>query len=370
MSAPEEPLRGALVGDATEQELRNVWQGVQRLRAQAMRPKHGFRPLFRVAAVGVVLLSAFVIWFASTRTLSAGPLRDARGQLPNRLNGALSTTTLLSDGSRIELDSDSELEVLDNDSSNFSCVLRKGRGIFEVKPGGPRHWRVETSLVLVEVVGTRFIVERRAEQTRVNVERGSVVVRGDRVPDGVQKLAAGQALVVTPPLRAAATLAAPAPAPAPAVSESALASAAPREGTSVARVPVIAPQAPAAPRAPTDLLQSADEQRRRGDVRGAIQTLRAAVISAEPSRRAIAAFTLGKLLLDSAGQASEAERAFRTCLRLSPPSSVAEDALARLVEAQGRSGKVDAARATARQYEQRYPSGRRLADVQRWANTR
>jgi TolA-binding protein len=127
----------------------------------------------------------------------------------------------------------------------------------------------------------------------------------------------------------------------------------------------------ATPRPAPNLLESADEQRRRGDVRGAIQTLKLAVAGgAEPPRRAIAAFTLGKLLLDSTGQPGEAERAFRTCLRLSPPSSVAEDSLARLVEAQVRSGKVEGARATARQYEQRYPNGRRLADVQRWASSR
>ncbi|HWA74641.1 MAG TPA: FecR domain-containing protein [Polyangiaceae bacterium] len=370
MSLPKQPLRSALVGDATEQEIRDMWQGVQRLRARASHPKAGVRPFLRVALACAVVLSAFVIWFASTRATSAGPLRDARGQLPNRLSDAQSKVTLLSDGSRIELDTNSELEVLENDSANFSCVLRKGRGTFDVKPGGPRHWRIETSLVLVEVVGTRFIVQRTDEQTRVNVERGSVVVRGDRVPDGVQKLAAGQTLVVTPALRAATSSLAPALG-APAQGESTHVVALPREGgvREAAKPAALSPDlAPAA--RPVDLLQAADEQRRRGDMRGAIQTLRAAVVSAEPSRRAIAAFTLGKLLLDATGQASEAERAFRTCLRLSPPSSVAEDALARLVEAQARAGRTDAALTTARQYEQRYPSGRRLADVQRWANTR
>jgi transmembrane sensor len=212
-------------------------------------------------------------------------------------------------------------------------------------------------LVLVEVIGTRFVVERQEGETRVSVERGSVIVRGERVPDGVQKLAAGQRLVITPALR----------------SGPALAAAAEMKGRVETRASATLPEPSSAiaPRPSTDLLQSADEQRRRGDIRGAIQTLRAAVAGgAEPPRRAIAAFTLGKLLLDAAGQPSEAERAFRTCLRLSPPSSVAEDALARLVEAQIRSGKSEAARTTARQYEQRYPGGRRLADVQRWANSR
>lgn len=366
MSAPRGRLRDALVGDASEQEIRDVWQGVQRLRARASRP--GAARSTRRAGVGAVLVTlvaACCIWLLSARGHERGPLRDAGGQVVTRLGGAAASSTALSDGSRIELAPNSELEILDNEGTVFSCVLRKGRGTFDVKPGGPRRWQVETSLVLVEVLGTRFSVERREGSTRVDVERGSVVVRGARVPDGVQKLAAGEELLVAPGPRptsgvapAGATAATVAPAPA-----------APQPSLRSSRE---APSATvAAPRPPADLLQSADEQRRRGDVRGAIQTLRAAVArGVEQPRRAIAAFTLGKLLLDAAGQPAEAEDAFRTCLRLSPPSSVAEDALARLVEAQVRSGKAEAARTTARQYEQRYPSGRRLADVQRWANTR
>jgi transmembrane sensor len=369
MSAPEEPLRSLLVGDATETEIRNVWQAVQRARARASGPKPGLRSLWRVGGLGVAVLAAFCVWFVSVRGASStGPLRDLRGQLPNRLSATTSSTTLLADGSRIELDSDSELEVLDNDSSVFSCVLRKGRGTFDVKPGGPRHWRIETSLVLVEVVGTHFVVERQEKETRVSVQRGSVIVRGERVPDGVQKLSAGQRLVVTP--RASAGLVGASTS----ASGTAVAAVAATATPSVAAAPpsgVPDSVAAAAPRAATNLLQSADEQRRRGDVRGAIQTLRAAVAGGtEPSRRAIAAFTLGKLLLDAAGRPGEAEGAFRTCLRLSPPGAVAEDALARLVEAQVRAGKAEAARGTARQYEQRYPSGRRLVDVQRWVNNR
>jgi transmembrane sensor len=316
--------------------------------------------LVRAGGFGLAALFAFCIWFWGARGPSnAGPLRDNHGQLPNVLSGVKTKSTLLSDGSRIDLDGDSELEVLDNDSSTFSCVLRRGRGVFDVKPGGPRHWRIETSLVLVEVVGTHFVVERDGSETRVSVQRGSVIVRGERVPDRVQKLGAGQRIVVTPAARPAQPVAPPP------VKDGELAAKAP------AAQPDPAVAVAVAPRVTTNLLQSADEQRRRGDVRGAIQTLRTAVAGGtEPPRRAIAAFTLGKLLLDSAGQPGEAESAFRTCLRLSPPGAVAEDALARLVEAQARAGKLEAARATARQYEQRYANGRRLSDVQRWANPR
>lgn len=362
MSAPEEPLRSMLAADATEHEIRNVWRAVQRQRARAPQPKQGLRSLWRAGGLGVAVLAALCIWFLGARGPSSpGPLRDVHGGLPNRLSSATGNTTLLADGSRIDLDRDSELEILDNDSSVFSCVLRKGRVTFDVKPGGPRHWRIETSSVLVEVVGTHFVVERQESETRVSVQRGSVIVRGERVPDGVQKLTAGQHLVVTPD----------APLGLPVNSAPAAGSAAAVAATATAPA-VTGSVAAVVPRAASpNLLQSADKQRRRGDVQGAIQTLRAAVAGgAEPSRRAIAAFTLGKLLLDAAGRPAEAEGAFRTCLRLSPPRAVAEDALARLVEAQVRAGKAEAARGTARQYEQRYPNGRRLVDVQRWVNNR
>lgn len=126
--------------------------------------------------------------------------------------------------------------------------------------------------------------------------------------------------------------------------------------------------APSAESATTDFLAIADRQRREGDLKGAIQTLKLAMErDSDGTRGAIAAFTLGKLLLDGVGQPVEAQAAFRACLRRSPPSAVAEDALARLVEAQSRSGARDAARASAREYERRYPNGPRLSDVRRWA---
>ena len=121
------------------------------------------------------------------------------------------------------------------------------------------------------------------------------------------------------------------------------------------------------PSANVDWLQVADEQRRHGNLKGAIASLRAASAEGDSSRRAIAAFTLGKLLLDGAGRPSEAAQAFRSCLRMSPPAAMAEDASARLVEAQARAGHAEAALRSARDYERRYPNGRRLADVRRWA---
>jgi hypothetical protein len=48
------------------------------------------------------------------------------------------------------------------------------------------------------------------------------------------------------------------------------------------------------------------------------------------------------------------------------PAGLAEDALARRVEAEGRAGNGARAAELAREYLRRFPNGRRVEDVQRW----
>ena len=62
------------------------------------------------------------------------------------------------------------------------AATRRGGVRFEVEPDGPRRWTIETGLATVEVVGTVFEVERAPGAVDVRVERGVVVVRGERVP--------------------------------------------------------------------------------------------------------------------------------------------------------------------------------------------
>jgi transmembrane sensor len=116
-----------------------------------------------------------------------------------------------------------------------------------------------------------------------------------------------------------------------------------------------------------DLVARADSARARGDVPGAIAALERALSGpGDTTRKATAAFTLGKLLLDGAGRPAAAARAFARCLELRPPAALAEDALARLVEARARAGDLPGARAAAEDYATHYPSGRRLEAVRAW----
>ncbi|MCC6872850.1 MAG: FecR domain-containing protein, partial [Sandaracinaceae bacterium] len=188
----------------------------RRLRAARER-----RPARKLVTGSLVL--ATMIAAAITVALWDGepPRENAPGALASRATTLEAGTSLrvralaLDDGSRIELGQSARMEVLANDGERFVTALRAGRGRFDVRPGGPRRWSIETDLASVEVVGTAFTVDRTPSGLRVEVERGVVLVRGERVPGRVQRLTAGGRLEIAEPV---ATRPAPAPieaAPAP-----------------------------------------------------------------------------------------------------------------------------------------------------------
>lgn len=81
------------------------------------------------------------------------------------------------------------------------------------------------------------------------------------------------------------------------------------------------------------------------------------------ARAPLAAFTLGRILLDDLGQPREAAESFQRTQTLDPEGPMAQDALAREVEAWSRAGEAGRARERAREYIRQYPSGRRLHSV-------
>jgi transmembrane sensor len=77
----------------------------------------------------------------------------------------------------------------------------------------------------------------------------------------------------------------------------------------------------------------------------------------------LAGFTLGRVLLERLGQPSEAAEAFALARSIAPQGSLAQDALAREVEAWSKAGNSHEAYERAQLYVQLYPSGRRLRAV-------
>jgi transmembrane sensor len=252
-----------------------------------------------------------------------------------------------------------------------------------VRPGGPRRWQIECGLATVEVVGTRFSCERTPGRLRVSVQRGVVIVRGERVADRARRLAAGESLdVVEAPLGAEAAPADLAPelpaldevyAAEPAVAAPTAPAALPwrelarggRHGEAFATLGESGVRRETQRLGVADLLALADVARLSGHPREAVAPLeRILTRFARDPQAPLAAFALGRLELDALDQPRKAATALERALVLGVPKSLKEDVRARLVEAYGRAGDRAAARTAARAYLQEFPDGRERAEME------
>lgn len=371
MSELRPPLRDRMGEPIDEAAVQRIWRGVAARRA----PR-------RVAWIAPAIAAALLIALG----LSWPRIVPARGPLllaDGREIGALeaSGAVPLADGSSITLSPGARLEALESTPARFSALLARGRAEFAVKPGGPRRWAIECGLVTVEVVGTRFVVDRGAAAVRVEVREGVVLVRGERVPDRVRRLVAGESLEIAEERRDASIPASIAPSAAP-PPVSAIAPPAPsdaprpswrdlqkrgehRRAYEALGRDGLAAEARAA--GVDDLLALADVARLSGHPAEAIGPLQRVIDGhAGDARAGLAAFTLGRVALDSVGRPALAASAFARALALGVPGALREDASARLVEARARSGDRAGAREAAEAYQRAYPSGRHQASIRRW----
>ncbi|HEX6766693.1 MAG TPA: FecR domain-containing protein, partial [Polyangiaceae bacterium] len=245
--------------------------------------------------------------------------------------------------------------------------LESGSAKFSVTPDATRPFRVLARNVTVTVLGTIFDVAIEATGVRVSVERGRV-----RVDSGTasRELSPGEtalfadelAAPVAPPAPVTPTVTAT-PAAAPGPSWRALA----EEGDYSAALSRLSSEGSGAVRdAPEELLLAADVWRLGGQPARAVAPLERVVSRhAGDSRAPLAAFTLGRTLLDQLGRPREAARAFATSRKLDPSGALAQDALAREVESWSRAGETAKAHERALKYLELYPLGRRAASVRR-----
>jgi hypothetical protein len=239
------------------------------------------------------------------------------------------------------LESATAQRVLVDSRELVEIELAAGAAEYQVTKRAGRRYRVRAGDVTVEVLGTVFEVDRRAGGTRVMVREGRVHVSA---PGGDVILSAGDDRVFSPPARSDAPAAEIVP-------------------------PVAA--APAPPRAPrvesaAELLAIADRYRADGEPHAAARVLRRAlVLHGDPANASLAAFTLGRVLLEELHAPVEAAAAFGRAQALHPRGALAEDAAAREVEAWGAAGERARARAGAARYLGDHPEGRRAAFVRR-----
>jgi transmembrane sensor len=372
-----ERARALVEPDWTPRREQAVLAGLQKRRARRAR----LRLAAASACVTLVVAAGGVLgvgWLrARLDTGSVGGIEVAGGSL--RFSDGSSATPL---------EPASLLRPVTATPREVVVQLASGGARFAVTPDRQRKFRVEAGPVSVVVLGTRFTVVRVDPDVKVEVEQGRVLVT---FAGNTEELAAGQRGVF-PRRGAVAAVATAAASSAPA---SAPAAAAP-PATSVAPA---APTAPAARRRPAsswrvhasegdydgayealrregpsavrgtphDLLLAADVMRLSHHPREAVGPLRRVIREhGRDPRATLAAFTLGRLLLEELGEPREAAAAFALVQSREPRGPLAEDALAREVEAWSNARMASTARERALQYVHKYPDGRRARSVRRY----
>jgi transmembrane sensor len=387
MSRLEFPLKNLLRDPTEEPALRRIWERIDGRLPDARRRRR--RVVLGAASLAVAAAVALV---ATTVGRDAGPLRFVDGRALEAVDAPAAGARLaLSDGSMIDLGGGARFAPLESSGTTFLGVLQRGSASFDVRPGGPRRWQVECGLATIEVVGTRFSCERAPGRLRVSVQRGEIVVRGERIADRARRLAAGESLdVVDAPAALAALVPSSAsaveagPAPVGSEPESELESATlagepageartawrelARRGRPVEAFAALGPQGlrrETRRLGVADLLALADVARLSGHPAEAVAPLERILTDfAHDPQAPLAAFALGRLELDALDRPRAASAALQRALELGVPRSLREDVDARLVEAHVRAGDAAAARAGAEAYLREFPTGRHRAEME------
>jgi len=285
----------------------------------------------------------------------------------------------LADGSSAVVVSDTgALDVLRNEPAHLELTLSSGIAHFQVVPNKQREFRVNAGRVQVLVVGTVFDVEHAGGHVRVAVSEGKVRIE---TPAGSQFVAAGERAWFDAQgarLAAAETPAAPSGQAfeprEPVVKSKRVA----KEDKAAAKVSwrtlcqsgdyeeayrLIEAGTPVEDE-PAALMDAADAARLSNHPEASVGYLRRVLRDHAHSPVApLAGFTLGRVLLERLGQPREAAEAFALARSLAPHGSLAQDALAREVEAWSKAGNSREAYQRAQLYVQQYPAGRRLRAV-------
>ena len=290
-----------------------------------------------------------------------GPVVPAAEIAGSAAAGVLS----LGDGSVVTpLGKDSRLLARQVSDTDVVVALAGGGARFDVPDRASRRFRAELGALAVETHGAAFRVQVSRRQVEVAAERGQVSARLGREAHVV---AAGET-------RAFAIAEHDDPAPVvhgePPEAPSAAASVGWRDAA--ARGDYAAAWAALATlHAPLDgmedLLRAGDVARLSDHPGAAVAPLaRAVKLHPDDPRAPLAAFTLGRVHLEDLGAPRDAALAFADARTLAPDGPLAEDALAREVEAWSRAGEAETARARALTYTERYPQGRRVHAVRRF----
>jgi TolA-binding protein len=346
--------------------------------ARLSRSSEGHVSWRRWAAPLAVAAALLCLWFARDLTREA-PLTAQVGERPFAAGAWLAATqeplTLaFSDRSRVVLAPHAAARLVRLDATRVELGLERGRLDLDVEPGPGRTWRVVAGPFAVDVLGTAFSVEWRPEALTltVAVARGSVHVRGGDLPDEGSRLNAGQRLEVRDPATPAVVAdapVAPPPEPPPATDRRPVPAwrrllDAGEHAAAIAALERDGLTAQLARLDADDLERVAHGARlagAAGPAREALLTLRRRF--PRDARARTAAFLLGRLALDLAGEPTEAAAWFTTYLQQQPNGPLAEEARGRLLQVWRDAGDDERARAAAHDYLEHHPDGSRAAQA-------
>jgi len=410
------PLKHALRKTTTEASVARMWARIEaRGRTGVVVRARGSSPrVFALAAAAIVVIVGAFFGLRGARRaegtalwpvarVAFRPLVRADGApFVGAQAAAEPALVTLMDGSKITLSPGASVEPRSNDDHLLALQQLRGRVHYDVTPGGPRRWTIacgqgaHEGAVTVEVVGTSFDVDTSEEHVRVDVRHGVVIVRGAGVPEGQARLGAGASIDVPAHVRnvgdlrdsdepAPSTTATTTQVPAETAAAAAHAASAPppahtagaawqqlaARGEHGAAYAELGPNglANATSSAATvdELLALADIARLSGHPRDAVPPLER-IVSAHSgdARASLAALTLGRVELTALADAHAAIAPLRSALALGIPRDLEGDTHALLVEALGRDGDADGARAAYTTFVSRHPTHPKRASVVRW----
>lgn len=365
-----------LVDQSAPQHAASLWRELsERRRGRRGTARSSLRATLSVAACFVLLVGgalALTLGFRVPGRDERPLLAADRSALPARIQATDHYRTLdLSDGSRLTVARGALLDVLESSPRTVSFALRSGRVRFDVRPRGPRSWRVDCGAFAVEVVGTKFVLERTSAEVSVQVLHGAVLVRGAAIPDGVQRLNAGHGFKVRASdmerSRSGALAAQLEPIVLPLQPESvdlvADEAAAPGSTATVLRTPRRGRAAPVARNSEVDaLFHAADSARLRGRAGEAAAKLsRILEHHADDPRASLAGFALARLQLGALDQPELAVENLKLALSLGLPRALLEDAYGKLAEAYEQAGDKSSACLAFSEYRRRFPKGEKAS---------
>jgi transmembrane sensor len=348
-------LKRHLEVDLTEQDVERLVRGGAE-RRQRRRIRRTLGTGLVLGAVGTVVIALLLRWSAGSGGFeAAAPAASLQPVAPlhappapaGSASSPLEIITLRDQSRATALGPDTRVAVEEDAPERVHVRLERGRARFEVTRRPERSFTVRAGNVTVSVVGTTFNVEMVADRVGVTVEKGAVEVDWGL---GQKQLLAGQSGWFPPLVMNAepeATVERPRAA---------------NDGGNTGTLPGSVLRT--SPRNAQQLLAEVDTARASGHPTVAVELLREILRDYPNDPRApLAAFTLGRVLLNELGRPREAAAAFEQVRKKAPAGQFAEDALAREVEAWARASEPGRARSLATVYLERYPSGRHARRV-------